>query len=199
MNKREFLERLRRGLSCLPESDIEERLTFYGEMIDDMTEDGLSEEDAIRTIGTADEVAMQIISETPLIKLVKEKIKPKKRLDKVKTVLLIVGAPLWIALSAAALAVVVAGYAVLCAVILSVWAVFGAVSIGGIAGTAAGIFFAVGGHVTSGIAVTGAGLVCAGLAVFVFCGCVAATGFFITLAKKTSAFTKSCFANKEEA
>lgn len=47
MNKQEFLVKLRKGLSGLPKEDIEERLTFYSEMIDDRMEEGLSEEEAV--------------------------------------------------------------------------------------------------------------------------------------------------------
>lgn len=56
MNKQEFLMRLREGLSGLPENDIEERLIFYSEMIDDRKEEGLSEEEAVREIGNIDEI-----------------------------------------------------------------------------------------------------------------------------------------------
>ena len=38
MTKQKFLARLREGLRGLPEADIEERLTFYGEMLDDRME-----------------------------------------------------------------------------------------------------------------------------------------------------------------
>ena len=38
-----FLDELRKGLSGLPEEDIQERLSFYSEMIDDGMEEGLSE------------------------------------------------------------------------------------------------------------------------------------------------------------
>ena len=41
MNKKDFLARLREGLSGLPQDDVAERLTFYAEMIDDKVEDGL--------------------------------------------------------------------------------------------------------------------------------------------------------------
>ncbi len=43
MNKQAFLTQLRKGLSGLPQEDIEERLAFYSEMIDDRIEEGLSE------------------------------------------------------------------------------------------------------------------------------------------------------------
>ena len=47
MNKQEFLAQLRKGLSGLPKEDIDERLTFYSEMIDDRMEDGIPEETAV--------------------------------------------------------------------------------------------------------------------------------------------------------
>ena len=45
MRKYEFLAELEKRLSSLSGEDKEERLTFYGEMVDDRMEDGLSEED----------------------------------------------------------------------------------------------------------------------------------------------------------
>ena len=47
MRKQEFLTELRKGLSGLPQDDIEERLSFYSEMIDDQIEEGLAEEEAV--------------------------------------------------------------------------------------------------------------------------------------------------------
>ena len=76
MSKQEFLVQLRKGLSGLPQDDIEERLTFYSEMIDDRMEEGLSEEDAVYEIGDIDELISQIVADIPLTKLVKEKISP---------------------------------------------------------------------------------------------------------------------------
>ena len=46
MNKQEFLKNLRVSLSNLPQEEIEERIIFYSEMIDDRIEEGLSEEEA---------------------------------------------------------------------------------------------------------------------------------------------------------
>ena len=42
---------LRRRLSALPVAEREERIGFYGEMIDDQIEKGLSEEEAVDGIG----------------------------------------------------------------------------------------------------------------------------------------------------
>ena len=47
MTKFEFLEELRNGLNGLPKNEIEERISFYSEIIDDYIEDGLSEEHAV--------------------------------------------------------------------------------------------------------------------------------------------------------
>ena len=80
MNKQEFLMRLREGLSGLPQNEIEERLTFYSEMIDDRIEEGLSEEQAIGEIGDIDEIISQIVADIPLAVLVKEKVKPSRKL-----------------------------------------------------------------------------------------------------------------------
>ena len=47
MNKSEFLGELEKSLSELPEKDRSRSLDYYGEMIDDRTEEGLSEEEAV--------------------------------------------------------------------------------------------------------------------------------------------------------
>ena len=50
MNKQEFLDALRRALSGVPLEEIEERVGFYGEMIDDRIEEGLSEVAAVAVV-----------------------------------------------------------------------------------------------------------------------------------------------------
>ena len=80
MTKLQFLLSLHNKLSGLPQNEIEERLNFYSEMIEDRIEDGLSEEEAVSEIGTVDEIAEQIVSDIPLTKIAKEKIKPKRRI-----------------------------------------------------------------------------------------------------------------------
>ena len=65
MTKLQFLLNLHDRLSDLPQDDVEERLRFYSEMIEDRMEDGLSEEQAVEEIGAVDAVAAQIIADTP--------------------------------------------------------------------------------------------------------------------------------------
>ena len=198
MNKQEFLVQLRKGLSGLPKDDIEERLTFYSEMIDDRMEEGLSEETAVREIGTATELISQIIADIPLTKIVKERITPNKRLKVWELVLLVLGSPIWLSLLIAVFAVILSLYVVLWSVIISLWAVF--VSLVGcvLGGIAGGIVFACCGNVLTGIAMIGASLVCGGLSVFMFYGCKAVTKGILILTKKIAVWIKNCFIKKEE-
>lgn len=199
MNKHEFLAQLRKGLSGLPQDDIEERLTFYSEMIDDRMEEGLSEEEAVSGIGSVDTIISQSIADTPLGKLVKEKTKPKKRAGAWKIVLLVLGSPVWLSLLIAAVAVILSIYVSLWSVIISLWAVFGSVVGCALGGIAAGIGFTVGGNSLTGVALIGAGIVCAGLSIFLFYGCKAATKGTILLTKKIVLGIKNGFIKKEEA
>ncbi len=78
MNRQEFLVQLRKGLSGLSQDDIEECLTFYSEAIDDRMEEGLSEEEAISAVGFVDEIVTQVVTETSLAKITKEKMSIKR-------------------------------------------------------------------------------------------------------------------------
>ena len=93
MNKQEFLARLRKKLSGLPNKETEDRLTFYSEMIDDRMEDGLSEDEAVAAIGNLEEIVQQILGETPrppvVVKPVK-KAKPPKDNTKLWLILLLI-------------------------------------------------------------------------------------------------------------
>lgn len=199
MNKQEFSALLRKELSGLPQEDIEERLSFYSEMIEDRKEDGLSEEDAVAAIGSVAEIVDQVVAETPFTKIAKERIRPKRRLRTWEITLLAVGSPLWLSLGIAAFAVLFALYVSLWAVIVSLWAVFGAfVGCAG-GGVIAGIFLIAGGHGAAGAVVLAAGLVCAGLSVFAFFGCKAATKGTAVLTKKSVIWIKNCFRRKESA
>ena len=197
MNKQEFIAALRSRLSGLPKEDVEERLGFYGEMIDDRIEDGLSETEAVRDIGNIDDIASQIIGDIPLVKIAKERIKPKRRLDAWEIVLLAVGSPLWLSLVIVAVAVVLSVYVALWSVIISLWASFGALVGCAVGGIVSGMVLTVIGKYV-GIALIGAGIACAGFAIMFFFGCGAATKGIIWLTKRIALGIKSCFIKKEK-
>lgn len=199
MRKLEFLNQLRAKLVGLPRQDAEERLAFYGEMIDDRIEDGLTEEEAVLDIGSVDEIYEQIIADIPFAKIAKERIKPKRRLLAWEIVLLVLGSPIWLSLAIAAFAIILSLYVVLWSLIVSVWAVFVSLVACVIGGAAAGVMFAITGNGFTGIAMVSVGVVCAGLAILLFFGCKAATKGTLLLTRKMALGTKKCFVRKEKA
>ena len=175
MNKQEFLTALRQGLSGLPIEDTEERLNFYSEMIDDQVEEGKSEEEAVASIGSVDEILSQILSEVPLTQIVKKKIKPKRRLRTWEIVLLAVGSPLWLSLGVSAFAVLISVYAVLWCMVATAWSVFGSLVGCAAGGIGAGVICFCMGNPSAGLLWIFGALVLAGLSIFGFFGCREAT------------------------
>ena len=199
MNKSEFLGALRKGLHGLPQDDIEERLAFYGEMIDDRTEEGLSEEEAVSAVGAVNEIVAQTVADTPLAKIAKERIRPKRRLKAWEIVLIALGSPIWLSLAIAAAAVILSVYVSLWAVIVSLWAVFVSLAVCAVGSVLMCIFFIAGGSGAQGLVTLSAGLVCAGLSIFMFYGCKEVTKGILILTKKFAVFIKNCFMGKETA
>lgn len=193
MNKTKFILTLTEKLAGLPREEIEDRIDFYVEAIDDRMEEGLSEEEAVAAAGPIDEIAAEILSDIPLTRLVVEKVKPKRRLRGWEIVLLCVGAPLWLSLLVAAFAVVLAVYASLWSVIVALWASEVAF-LGTVVGTtAAGTALLSIGDVARGICLLGIGAVLAGCSVFLFFGCKAATSGMLLLTKKIALAIKKMF------
>ena len=177
MNKQQFLKALRKRLSTLPKAELEERLRFYSEMIEDRMEEGLSEAESVAAVGSAEEIAAQIMGEDP-----PPVGKPRKKGWAIT--LLILGFPLWFPLLVAAFAVALSLYVSLWAVIISLWAVFAALAVCALALLIGGIVSAFGAMISLGIALVGGSLVCAGLSIFLFFGCKALTKGACVLTKK---------------
>ena len=199
MNKREFLARLREKLAGLPQGDIEESLTFYGEMVDDLMDDGISEEDAVGGLGSVDALASQIISDVPLSALVKEKVSSAHKPKAWEIVLLALGSPIWLALLIAAAAVIFSLYAALWSAVAALWSAFAALALCAPSCLLAGIYFIVKGKTLTGIALIAAGAVCAGAAYYLFGGCKAATRAAVKLTKLCLKGVKKCLVKKEAA
>lgn len=199
MNKNIFLAELRKRMPGLQQSDIEEQLNFYSEMIDDQMEEGFSEEEAVSAVGTIDEIVPHIIADIPLSKILNEKIIRNKKIRIWEIVLLILGSPIWLSLIIAAFTVIVSLYVVLWSVIISLWAIF-ASAVGCVfGGIIAGVIFVCAHNTLAGIAMIGIGIMCLGLSIFLFYGCKASTKGTILLTKKITTIIKICFIKKEEA
>ena len=199
MNKQEFLSKLKTALSGLPQDDINERLAFYSEMIDDRMEDGVNESDAVASIGHIDDIVLITLDDTSITKLVKEKITPKRTLKSWEIILIILGFPLWLPLLIAAGLIVLSLYIVVWALIISLWVVELSVIISSLSVIAASIISFIYGNTPLGIASLGAGLVLGGLSIFLFFACVAAVKATFKLTKKTILDIKSMFISKESA
>ena len=65
MTRAELAALLRERLSGMPEADIERSVEYYGEMVADRMEDGLTEAEAVAGIGTPEEIAAQILASLP--------------------------------------------------------------------------------------------------------------------------------------
>lgn len=197
MKKKEFLAKLKARLYKLPREERKERLGFYGEMIDDRMEEGLSEEDAVAGVGTIDEIVSQIMAEAPG-RPVKEKIKPKGKIGAGIILLLILGSPLWLPLLLAAFSVILSLYAVVLSVIVSVWAVEISLLASSVGGVVVGIIVAVQGNVLTGFVTFGASIFCAGLSIFLFFVCKAVTKAAWSVTKKMVLGIKNLFIKKEK-
>lgn len=175
MNKQEFLAELRKGLSGLPQGDIEERVAFYSEMIDDRMEEGFLETVAVSAIGSVNDVVVQILADTPLTKLVKEKVRQNRAVKAWETVLLILGSPIWISLLIAVFAIILAIYITVWSIIISLWAIEVSLVTSAFGGIVVAMIIALRGNGLVGIAMVGTGIICAGLSIFLLFGCKAIT------------------------
>ncbi len=194
MRKQDFLAELRRGLSGLPREAMEEGLTFYSEMIDDRIEEGLSEEEAVARTGAVEDVIAQILSEAAPPKPEKS----GRALRVWEIVLLVLGSPVWLSLLAAALALALGVYVAIWAVDVTLWAADLGFACGFLSGIVSAGFFWMKGSVLPGIAMAGAGLACAGLAILLFFGCVEATKGILILTKRLPDGMKFLFIGKRE-
>ncbi len=174
MTKSDFLKKMRCDLSKLPEEEIEERISFYSEMIDDRIEEGLSEEEAVAAVGNTDEITNET-KPTP-----KDE---KRKLSAWEIVLLVLGSPIWFSLGIVLVSVVFSLYVVLWSLILSLWAVFVSLAVSAIALAAVGVVFAICNNSVIGCALIGAALVCAGVAIFMAMACAAATNGAVVATK----------------
>ena len=196
MTKIQFLLTLNNKLSDLPKADIEERLTFYSEMIEDRMEEGLTEEEAVEAVGDVDRIAAQIREETPVRSSMVEPVPSKHRFSFWEILLLILGPPVWFSLLIAAAAVVFSLYISVWAVVISLWSVFASLAACSIGILAAAILFFCTEKTLAAIAMIGLALICAGLAIFAFYGCRAATAGTCRLTIILARWVKNRFIRK---
>ena len=129
---------------------------------------------------------------------VKEKVKKRRRFRTWEIVLLALGSPIWLSLLITLFAVIISLYAVIWSLVVTFWAVFASFAGGFVGGVVLGVVYIALGNTLSGIAIIGAAIVLAGLAIFAFLGCLYATRGVARLTKKALLALKGRMARKED-
>ena len=196
VNRKEFTAALESRLAGLPKEDIKDRLSFYGEMIDDRVEEGLTEQEAIEEIGGIDGIISQIAAEVPLNRIIKQKAKTKSGLKAWQIILIAALFPVWFPLVIAAAAVALSLY-------ISVWAVIAALIAADVSlfayCIAALCLTAVTAIKTGALpaaAIFGTVLVAAGLFILMFFACKGIVKAFLRLTKKALTGLKTSLIGK---
>ena len=199
MYKDEFLRALEQRLDALPRSEQEKSLAFYAEMIEDMTEDGMTEEEAVERLGPVQKIAEEILLDAPITTLVKARAKRTHRLRWWEIVLIIVGSVVWLPLLISVVCTVLSVYVCIWAVAAAVFCVVLALGLSALAIPFMMLFTADTVAGPAGIAMgIGAMLVLAGLAVIVFVGAWKLAKYLGKLAGAFGRWIKRLFIRKEE-
>ena len=199
MNKNEFIACLKDKLSTLPPKELDEHINFYSEMIDDRVEEGISEEEAVLQIGSADKIASQILAESSSTPQTHKMPSKTHRLKTWEIVVLALGSPLWVSLLIVVFATIFTIFASLFSAIISLWAVFGSLVACAAASLPLCILYLFTSKATSGLVILALGIVCAGLSIFTFYACKLITKGLVFATQKFALIIKKSFVKKESA
>ena len=96
MTKDEFMEELRSSLRAegVPSAEIDRALEYYAEAIDDRIEDGVTEDDAVQTLGPTSCIVKECVSSIPPVQRSLLKLTTGNRV--LDTLLVVVTAPVWV-------------------------------------------------------------------------------------------------------
>ncbi|MEG1548729.1 MAG: DUF1700 domain-containing protein [Clostridia bacterium] len=196
MNKNDFLTALAARLSALSQDEIKRSLDYYSEMIEDRTEDGMDELEAVAALGTLDDIVKEIMLDISLPRLIKASIKPKHTLCAWQIVLIVLGSPVWLPLIFAFMAVIVAVYVAIWAVIISLFSGVAALCASGIVGiAAAAVIFPL--KLSSGLLILGISMACVGIGILAFFGVKKLSVWLIKLTERFLKAVKGMFIKKE--
>ena len=158
MNKRKFLRALSRALRGMPRAERAQSLEYYGEMIQDRMEEGLSEEEAVARLGSVEEITRQILESNGA------QGKNRGRVPVWMIALIVLGSPVWLALLFAVLAVMLAAYIVAWSLIAALYAVLLGMAVCGPFGALCFVVEIARGNFARAALLLGAGCVLLGLA-----------------------------------
>ena len=175
MNKQEFLAAVRARIDTMPAQDIRRSIDYYAEMIDDRMEDGLSEAEAVAAMGSAEEIAAQILGEnlpppSPPSPPSPPPTPSKRSWRAWEIALLVLGFPLWFPLLLAGAGILLSLYAVLWSVILALYAAVIGLAAGALGGIVCAPILFCTRQGAMGFLLLGGAFVLAGLTVLGFIG-----------------------------
>ncbi len=164
MNKQEYLSLLETRLRGIPKEDIDRTIDYYNEILSDKTEDGMSIEEAIASLGSIDEIVDNVLSDVSIPKLVKEKIGLNRKLKTWEIVLLASTFFIWLPLLLVFGVVIISLYICIWSGVISLGV--GAIScVGASIVSLTGIVYIFTGNFGSGLVLIGMGFISAGVAV----------------------------------
>ena len=138
MKKLEFINELGAQLHSMPAEEVRPLLDYYMEIVADRMEDGMTEEEAVASLGPIPELAEKILAEQPQpepepiptpVPLPEPVSQEKRRWTASSIVLAIVLSPLWLTLLCVLISIEIAVWATLASLVVS----SGAMILGGIA------------------------------------------------------------------
>ena len=183
MTKQEFQAALAHALAGLPEEDTLRTVEYYSEIIEDRIEDDAPEAAAVAAVGSVEEIAAQVLSEVSLPKLIKNKLKPKRRLSGWEITLLVLGFPLWFPLLISAGAVLLSVYVSIWAVIISLYATDLALGCSALASVFGCVVMLATGYGAYTVLLLGAACLLASLSIVMLLGCNLTARGLITLSR----------------
>ena len=165
MTKHDFLKALADGIAGLPAEDAKRWEEYYTEMLEDRIEEGMSEEAATAALGDPAQIARQSLAQTPLTRLIKNRVTPKRRLFVWEIILIVLGSPIWVSLALAAASVIFSVFVSLWSCILAIWACGLSFAVCGVAGVLlCGVQLWLG-AIGQGFLLLGCGVAAAGLSI----------------------------------
>ena len=198
MNKAEFIRHLEQGLEGLPPVEIKKTLSYYSELISDHMDEGMSEEEAVASLGSPEDIIREIKMDLPFSTLVKTRsTKNKRSMRAWEIILIILGMPLWLPILLAILGVIIAVYMCIWAAIITLFALVIAMLACGVA-IIVGLIFMFSSHFLSGLFIFGVSLACVGCGIVLFFVAKKLTVWLIKLTGAGLRRLKACFIRKEQ-
>lgn len=191
MNRVEFLNLLKKRLKDISKEDLKRTLDYYNEIISDKIDDGISEKEAIKSLGSIDEIVNEVKNG-----ISSERKKSEKNSKGWKVALLISTFYIWVPILISIFAVIFSLYVSLWAIVVSL----GAVGVSSIIVTPAGIIIGIiricGGNTPAGIVIIGLSLVLAGIGILLCKATIELSKLSIKLLKKILQIIKHLFGKR---